>query len=144
MSWHVSPWFYLVWDSWCLLDLMEYFLFHGRKIFYSSLFKNFLIPFLFLFLRKFLKRLELKIFPYPFFFSSAPGTPIIRMLVTLMLSQRSLRLSYVLFFFLLYLIRSSASDILLLIPSGVFLILVIVLFVSLSPVFIDDILTDTM
>jgi len=31
-----------------------------------------------------------------------------------------------------------------LIPSGVFLILVIVLFVSLSPVFIDDILTDTM
>ena len=61
------------------------------------LFKTFLIYFLFFFLRKFLKRLEFKIFPYPFFFSSSPGTPIIRMLVFLILSQRSLRLPSVLF-----------------------------------------------
>ena len=85
-----------------------------------------------------------KIFSYPFFFSSS-GTPIIRMLVHLILSQRSLRLSSVLFIlFTLFcssevistilssnsLIRSSASDTLLLIPSRVFLISVIVLFVS--------------
>ena len=79
-----------------------------------------------------------------FFFSSS-GTPIIQMLVCLILSQRSLRLSSVLFIlFTLFcssevistilssssLIHSSASDILLLIPSRVFLISVIVLFIS--------------
>jgi len=84
-----------------------------------------------------------KIFSYPFFFSSCPGTPIIRMLVRLILSQRSLRLSSILFIlFTLFcssevicsvlssssVIHSSASDILLLIPSRVFLISVIVLF----------------
>ena len=77
--------------------------------------------------------------------SSFSGTPIIQMLVCLMWSQRSLRLSSALFIlFTLFcsseviftilssssLIRSSASDILLLIPSRVFLISVIVLFVS--------------
>ena len=87
-----------------------------------------------------------KIFSYPFFFSSSFGTPIIQMLLHLILSQ-GLRLYSVLFIlFTLYcssevvstilssssLIRSSASDILLLIPSRVFLISVIVLFVSLS------------
>ena len=49
MSWHVSPWVYPVWDSLCLLDLIDYFLFHVEEIFNYSLFKNFLIPFLFLF-----------------------------------------------------------------------------------------------
>ena len=41
---------------------------------------------------------------FSFFFSSSSGTPIIRMLVHLMLSQRSLRLSsvlFILFFFIL-------------------------------------------
>ena len=81
----------------------------------------------------------------PFFFYSSSGTPVIQMLVHLILSQRSLRLSSVLFIlFTLFcsseiistilssssLIHSSASDILLLIPSRVFLISVIVLFVS--------------
>ena len=28
MSWHVSPWVYPVWDSLCLLGLIDYFLFH--------------------------------------------------------------------------------------------------------------------
>ena len=105
------------------LGLIGYFLFHVGKIFNYNLLKNFLIP---------------------FFFSSS-GTPIIRMLVHLIWSQRSLRLSSALFilFTLLCssevistilssssLIHSSASDILLLIPSRVFLISVIVLFVS--------------
>ena len=45
MSWHVYP----VWDSLCLLDLIDYFLSHVGEIFNYNLFKNFLIPFLFLF-----------------------------------------------------------------------------------------------
>ena len=76
---------------------------------------------------------------------SSSGTPIIRMLVHLILSQRSLRLSSMLFIlFTLFcssgiissilssrsLIHSSASNILVLIPSRVFLISVIGLFVS--------------
>ena len=86
----------------------DYFLFHVGRIFNYNLLKNFLIP---------------------FFFSSS-GTPIIRMSVHLIWSQRSLRLSSALFIlFTLFcslevistilssssLIHSSASDILLLI-----------------------------
>ena len=103
---------------------LDYFLFHVGEIFNYNLFKNFFIPFLFLF----------------FFWD-----PYNLMLVHLILSQRSLRLSSVLFIlFTLFcssevistilssssLIHSSASDILLLIPSRVFLISAIVLFVS--------------
>ena len=92
-------------------------------IFNYNLFKNFLIPFLF----------------------SPSGTPIIQMLVNLIWFQRSLRLSSaLLILFILFcfsevisiilssspLICSSDSDILLLIPSRVFLVSVIVLFVS--------------
>ena len=119
MSRHVSLWVYLVWDYLCLLDLTDYFLFHVGEIFNYNLFKNFLLP---------------------LFFSSSSGTPIIRMLVHLIFSQRSLRLSSVLFIlFTLFcsseviptilsshsLIHSSASDTLLLIPSRVFLISVL-------------------
>ena len=46
---------------------------------------------------KFSTTVPSNIFSVPFFFSSSSGTPIIRMLVTLMLSQRSLRVSSVLF-----------------------------------------------
>ena len=49
MFWCVSPWVYPVWDSLCLLDLLDYFLFQVGEIFNYNLFKNFLIPFLFLF-----------------------------------------------------------------------------------------------
>ena len=84
------------------------------------------------------------IFSVPFFFSSSSGTPIIQMLVPLMLSQSSWRLSsilYILFslfcsavviatiLFSWSLIRSSASVILLLIPSRKYLISFIVLFI---------------
>ena len=86
----------------------------------------------------------LKIFLIPFLFLFFFWDPIIWMQVHLILSQRSLRLSSVLFIlFTLFcssavistilssssLIRSSASDILLLILSRVFLISIIVLFV---------------
>ena len=85
-----------------------------------------------------------KIFSYPLFYSSSSGTLIIRMLVCLILSQRSLRPSSVLSILFALFCSSevistilsssslihSASDILLLIPSRVFLISVIVLFVS--------------
>ena len=49
VSWHVSPWIYPVWDSLCLLDLLDYFLFHVAEIFNYKLFKKFLIPFLLFF-----------------------------------------------------------------------------------------------
>jgi len=84
-----------------------------------------------------------KIFSDPFFFSSSSGTPIIWMLMQLLFDQMSLRLSFI--HFILFpllcssavistilpsnlLIYCSASVILLLIPSWVFLISVIVLF----------------
>ena len=91
-------------------------------------------------LGKFSTIISSKTFSYPFFFSSYSWTPIFQMLVCLTLSQRALRLSSVLFIlFTLFcssevisatlssssLICSSASDILLLIPSRVFLISVI-------------------
>ena len=38
-----------MWDSLCLLDLIDYFLFYVGEIFNYNIFKNFLIPFLFLF-----------------------------------------------------------------------------------------------
>ena len=68
---------------------LDYFFLHVGEIFNCSLFKNFL---------------------YPFFFSSSSGIPIIWMLVHLILSQRSLKLSSVLFilftlFFVLYFIH---------------------------------------
>ena len=115
MFWHVSPWVYPVWDSLCLLDLTISFSMFGK---FSTIISS-------------------KTLSYPFFFSSSSGTPVIWMLVCLILSQRSLRLSSVLsFFFTLFyssevistflssssLIRSSASDILLLIPSGTSLV----------------------
>ena len=76
MSWRVSPWNYSVWDSLCFLDLIDYFLSHIRK--FSSIISS-------------------NIFSVAFFFSASSRTPIIQMLVCLMLPQRSLRLSSVLF-----------------------------------------------
>ena len=48
-------------------------------------------------LGKFSTIISSKMFSYPFFFSSSPGTPIIRMLLRLILFQRFLRLSLVIF-----------------------------------------------
>ena len=103
------------------------------------------LPISFSMLGKFSSIVFSKIFSHPFFFSSSSGTCINRLLVCLMWSQSSLKLSSALFIlFTLFcssevvytilssssLIHSSASDILLLILSRLFLISEIVLFVS--------------
>ena len=49
MSWGVSPWVYLVWDSLGFLDLGDYFLPHLREVFNYYLLKYFLMVFLFVF-----------------------------------------------------------------------------------------------
>ena len=94
-------------------------------------------------LGKFSTIISSSIFSWPFFLSSSSGAPMIRMLGSLTLSQRSLMLSsflLILFSFFLSasfiytilsttsLILSSTSGILLLVPSRVFLISVIALF----------------
>ena len=117
MSWHVSPWVYPVWGSLHFLDFISFSM-----------------------LGKFSTIISSNIFSVPFFFSSSSGTPIIQKLVHLMFSQRSLRLSSVLFILLILfslfcsavvfstilcsrsLIRSSPSVIVLFIPSREFLI----------------------
>ena len=93
-------------------------------------------------LGKFSTIISSSIFSCPFFLSSSSGTPMIRMLGHLTLSQRSLRLSSFNYFFFFplapfiftilsstSLILSSASVILLLIPSRMLLISVIALFI---------------
>ena len=125
MSWHVSPWVHPVWNSLYLLDLIDDFLFHVGEIFNYNFFK---------------------IFHIPFIFSSSSGTLILQMLVHVILYQMSMKLSSVPFIlFTLFcssavistilssssLIHSSASDILLLIPSRVFLISVSVIYFCL-------------
>ena len=124
MSWQVSPWVYPVWDSLCLLDLIDYLLFHVEEIFDYNLLKNFLILFLFLF------------FWDPYKYSNGGAFDIVSEV-----SQAILSSFHSFYFILLFrgystilssssLICSSASDILLLIPSRLVLISVIVLFVS--------------
>ena len=70
----------------CFLDLVDYFLSHVWEVFSYYFFKYFLRSFL----------------------SSPSGTPRMQMLVRLMLSQRSLRLSFLLF--ILFSILFSGSD----------------------------------
>ena len=112
MSWCVPLWFNPVWDSLHFLDLDVCFLSQVRKVFSYYVLSAFLS------------------------LSSPSGFPIMRTLVLLMFSQRSLKLSsflFILFFFFCsasvisttlsssLLIHSSASFSLQLIPSSVFL-----------------------
>ena len=83
MSCGVSPWVYPVWDSlwvcWAWVAISFPILWNFPTIINAS------------------------IFSWPFFLSSSSGTPILRMLVRLTLSQRSLRLSsFLLIIFLFY------------------------------------------
>ena len=80
------PWVFPAWDLLCFLDLVDCFLSHVREVFSYYLFRYFLGSFL----------------------SSPSGTPKMQMLVHLMLSQRSLRLSSF-FFFIIFSIFCSAS-----------------------------------
>ena len=125
MSWCVSTCVYLLWESLGFLDLGGYFLSYFRAIIDYDLLKYSLMPFLLL---------------------SSYGTHIILVFLCLMLSQRSLTLHSLLFILCLHLsyfshvhhllsqltISSSASITLLLVPSIVFLIIIIVLFSSIQ------------
>ena len=124
MSWRVSPWVYPVWDYLCLLDLIDYFLFHTGEIFNYNLFKIFLKSFLFLFFFWDPCNLNVDVFDivpevswdYPQFFSFFFNVFCSSEVISTILSSSSL-------------IQSSALDILLLIPSRVFLTSIIALFV---------------
>jgi len=119
---------FILYGTVCLLDLIDYFLFHVGEIFKYNLFKNFLILFLFLFIFWSSYNLNVSVFDIvlevsetilSFFFFFILFTLFCSSeVISIILSSSSL-------------IRSSASDILLLIPSRVFLISVIVLCVSL-------------
>ena len=124
MSWHVSPWVYPVQDSLHLLDLIDYFLFHVGEIFNYNIFKTFLIPFLFLF---FWDPYNSNVDAFDIVPECLILSSVLSILFTLFCSSELI--STILSSSLLF--HSSASDILLLIPSGVFLISVIVLFVSM-------------
>ena len=77
----VPPWVYPAQDSLCFLDLVGYFLSHVTEVFSYYFFKYFL-------------RSLLSLFSF--------WTPIMQLLVCLMLSQRSLRLSSFFSFLFLY------------------------------------------
>ena len=127
MSWCVSPYIYLVWDSLCFLDLIGYFLSHIREVFNYNFLKYFLSPFLFLFffwdpynsngafhvVPEFSKTVLNSFLLFSLFCSEV--------VISTILSSSSL-------------IRS-ASVILLLIPSRVFLISFIVLFIIVCLLF---------
>ena len=68
---------FILYGTLCFLDLIDYFLSHISEVFNYNLFKYFLSPF--------------------FFFSLLLLGPLIQMVVHLTLSQRSLKLSSVLF-----------------------------------------------
>ena len=94
MSQRGSPWVYAAWDSLRFPDLGGYFVSDIREVFDYDLFKYFLGS---------------------FSLSSPSGTPIMRMLVHLMLSQRSLRLFS--FLFILFSLFCSMAVISTVLPS---------------------------
>ena len=114
----------------CLLDFIDLFLFHVGEIFTYSLFKNFLIHFLFL-----------------FFFWGPQKLNIFAFYIVPEVSESILSFFFILFILFCSsevistilssssLILSAASDILLSIPSTVYLISLMVLLVSISLLF---------
>ena len=130
MSWCVSPWVYPVLNSLCFLCLTDYLLFHVGEIFNYNLFKIFLILFLFLFFWD----------PY----NSKAGVfdivPEVCETIPIYFHSFYFILPFRSYFTILSsssLIHSSASDTLLLIPSRVFLVSIIVLFVSICLFFFN-------
>ena len=121
MSWGVSPWVYPIWDSLGSLDVGDYFLPHFREVLNYYLLKYFLMAFLFVFF--FWDSYDLNVGA----FHIVPEVPEVVLIsfdsfffsvsfISTVLSSTSLSLS-------------SASVILLLVPSRVFLILFIALFI---------------
>ena len=126
LNWHVYHRVYPVWYSLCLLGLIDYFLFHVGEIFNYNLFKKFLILFFFLFFWD----------PYNSNVGACDIVPEVS--ETVLSSFHSfyfilLFRSYFHYFIFHALIHSSASDILLLIPSRLFLISVIVFLCTFIP-----------
>ena len=136
MSCRVSPWVYPVWDSFCLLDLIDNFLFNAGEVFNYNLFKNFLCQTTWM---EFLKKKKKKLIPFPFLFFWDPYNSNFGAFDIVPVSLRLSSVLFILFTLFCFsevisnilssssLICSSASDILLLIPFRIFLILVIVL-----------------
>ena len=124
MSWGVSPWVYLIWDSLGFLDLGDYFLPHFREVFNYYLPKYVLMVFLFVFF--FWDSYDLTVGAFnivpevsEFVFISFNYFFLSVSFISTSLSSTSLTLS-------------SASIILLLVPSRVFLISFITLFLYID------------
>ena len=129
MSSRVSPWIYPVWDSLCFLDLISSFLSRIKEVFNYSLFKYFLSHFCSLFF-----------FWDPYNSNVGAFNVVSEVSETVLNSFHSFSLfcSVVVISTILSsrsLIRSSASVILVLIPSRKFLISFIVLFVTVCLLF---------
>ena len=105
---------FILYGTLCLLDLIDYFLFHVGEIFIYNLFKNFFIPFLFLFFFWNSYNLNVGVFDMVPEFSET--------ILSSFHSFTSFYSSEVISttFSSCLLIRSSASDILLLIPLECF------------------------
>jgi len=122
VSWGVSPWVYPVWDSLGFLDLGDYFLPHFREVFNYYLLKYFLVVFLFVF------------FFWDSYYSNVGVFnifPEVSEIVLVLLIHFSFFLSHSFISTILSctsLTLSSASFILLFVPSRVFLISLIALF----------------
>ena len=111
VSWGVSPWVYPVWDSLGFLDLCDYFFPHLREVFSYYLLECFLMAFLFLF------------FFWGSYDSNAGAFHIVPEVPEVVLFSFFLSASFIsTILSSTSLTLSSASIILLLVPSRVFLI----------------------
>ena len=122
MSWSVSPWVHPVWDSLDFLDLGDYFLPHFREVFNYYLLKYFLMVFLFVFFWD----------SYDSNVGAFNIVPEVSEIVLILLIHFSFFLSVSFISTILSstsLILSSASIIQLFVPSRVFLISFIALFI---------------
>ena len=123
MSWGVLPWVYPVWDSLGFLDLGDYFLPYFREVFSYFLLKYFLMVFLFVF------------FLWDAYDSNVGAFNIVSEVSEIVLISFHSFFFFPLCFIYFYhsilylLILSSVSVILLLVPSRVFFISFIALFI---------------
>ena len=132
MSEHVSPWVYPLRDSLNFLDLIDYFLSHVGDIFNYNFFKDFLSTFLFFFFLWGSCNSNVDVFNIVPKVSEAILNSLQSFSFILLLSSYFNHSSFSSH------ICSSALVILLLVPSRIFLISVIVLFISVCLFFISS------
>ena len=132
MSWHVSSFFCHIWDSLHFLDLIDYFLSHVGDIFNYNFFKDFLSTFLFFFFLWGSCNSNVDVFNIVPKVSEAILNSLKSFSFILLLSSYFNHSSFSSH------ICSSALVILLLVPSRIFLISVIVLFISVYLFFISS------